>query len=338
MKTTNAILIGFGLSVLLLIIVVMNISADNLTGKGLQSKHDATHPAKEDNIMQSMPPLTEAEKHVILDKGTEAPFTGKYWDHFEPGVYVCRQCGAELYKSDSKFESQCGWPSFDDEIPGAVKRQLDADGRRTEILCAKCDAHLGHVFEGEQMTPKNVRHCVNSISMVFRPAHANKTETAIFAGGCFWGVEHQLEDMEGVIGAVSGFTGGHVKNPTYKQVCHENTGHAEAVKVTYDPKKVSYEQLARRFFEIHDPTQLMRQGPDIGPQYRSAIFYANDEQKKIAKKLIALLKKNGYKVVTEVTPASEFYDAEDYHQGYFKKHPNHSTCHVPVPRFERKAR
>ncbi len=281
----------------------------------------------------AMPPLNDQEKRIILGKGTERPFTGRYWDSFEKGVYVCRQCGAVLYASDSKFPSDCGWPSFDQEIPGAVKRQPDPDGVRTEILCAACGGHLGHVFLGENLTPKDTRHCVNSASLVFVLQSQRPTERAIFAGGCFWGVEHYFKQAPGVLAVTSGYTGGTVDKPTYEQVCTGKTGHAEAVEVLFDPRKTSYEDLARLFFEIHDPTQRNRQGPDVGTQYRSAVFYLDDEQKRTAEKLIALLRQRGYDVATQVAPASTFWPAEEYHQDYLTKHPDRPDCHIRVPRF-----
>ncbi len=270
--------------------------------------------------------LTPEEKRVILYKGTERPFSGEYDDFYEKGIYTCKRCGAALYESDSKFKSGCGWPSFDDQIAGAVKWQPDADGIRTEILCANCGGHLGHVFLGEGLTQKDVRHCVNSISMNFVPEA--KIEKAIFASGCFWGTEYHLRRVDGVYSTTVGYTGGHVKNPTYKQVCTDKTGHAEAVEVVYDPNKVSYEDLAKLFFETHDFTQFNRQGPDIGTQYRSGIFYLNDEQKEVAMKLVNTLKEKGYNVRTEITKASTFWPAEDYHQDYYEKTKKSPYCHI----------
>ena len=277
--------------------------------------------------------LTPAEERVIIDKGTEPPFSGKYVNHFEDGTYTCKRCGAKLFDSSSKFHSTCGWPSFDDQIKGTVKLQPDADGIRTEIVCANCGAHLGHVFVGEHLTAKNTRYCVNSISLNFDPAQAkpakeSKTEKAIFASGCFWGTEYYFQKAPGVISTTVGYTGGHVDNPTYKQVCTDRTGHAEAVEVIYDPSKTSYEKLAKLFFETHDFTQLNRQGPDIGKQYRSAIFYLNDEQKNVALKLIEILKKKGFDVKTEVTKAGKFWPAEDYHQDYYKNNGKTPYCHI----------
>ncbi len=279
--------------------------------------------------------LSKQESHVIKNKGTEAPFTGKYTDHSDKGTYVCKQCGSALYYSSSKFNSDCGWPSFDDEIKGAVNRFPDPDGVRTEIECANCGAHLGHVFTGERLTARNIRHCVNSVSLDFVPAQLEpgRYGTAIFAGGCFWGVEYFLQKAPGIISVNSGFTGGHVKNPSYKEVCTGRTGHAEAVKIIYDPGKTSYEKLLKLFLEIHDPTQVGGQGPDIGDQYRSEIFYLNEEQKKIAEKNISILKGKGLKVVTAITKASEFYEAENYHQDYYFKNGKVPYCHAYTKRF-----
>ncbi|MBN1198205.1 MAG: bifunctional methionine sulfoxide reductase B/A protein [Bacteroidales bacterium] len=278
--------------------------------------------------------LTPEEERVIRYKGTEKPFSGTYYDFWEKGTYVCKVCGSPLYESTAKFDAGCGWPSFDDEIPGAIKRQTDADGSRTEILCATCGAHLGHVFKGEGFTTKNTRHCVNSISMVFvSEKETPLTDTAIFAGGCFWGVEYYLQKKPGILSVVSGYTGGHIKNPTYQEVCSGTSGHYEAVEVTFDPSRISFEDLAKLFFEIHDPTQWNHQGPDWGEQYRSAVFYRNEEQKQTAENLIGILKEKGYKVVTEVKPFATFWKAENYHQDYYDHKGSTPYCHGYTKRF-----
>lgn len=277
--------------------------------------------------------LSSEEERVIVYKGTEMPGTGIYNDFKEKGTFLCKRCNAPLYESDSKFDSGCGWPSFDDEISGAVKRIPDKDGRRTEIVCANCNAHLGHVFIGEGFTEKDTRHCVNSVSLNFEPMKINNYQKAIFAGGCFWGVEYYFQNKNGVISAESGYIGGTTKNPTYEQVCYKNTGHIEAVQVVFDAQIVSYEELAKLFFEIHDPTQINRQGPDVGEQYLSAIFYTDENQKKVSQKLIKQLENKGLKIATKLVKASEFYKAEEYHQDYYFKNGKRPYCHFYTKRF-----
>ena len=297
----------------------------------------------------AVPPLSPEEAEVILRKATEAPWSGEYENNKAAGTYLCRQCGVALYRSSDKFDSGCGWPAFDDALPDMVRRIPDADGHRVEIVCNHCGAHLGHVFEGERFTEKNTRYCVNSISMSFAPAGSEKeklglalyekvhgTEVAVLAGGCFWGVEDGLSKLPGVLDVRSGYTGGHTDRPSYEDVCRGDTGHAEAVLVRFDPSKVSYEAIVRRFFEIHDPTQLNRQGPDIGSQYRSAVFWLDDAQKKTAQKLMDELRSLGYNVVTLLEPAGPFYEAEAWHQD-FAARTGRGACHLPVPRFDRRA-
>lgn len=336
--------------VILLLVAALPLIMKSSEGEMTQKTNQATdNRAGQANVHEaSYKSLTPEEERVIIHKGTERPFTGKYYNHKEAGTYVCKQCGAALYRSTDKFDSGCGWPSFDDEIPGAVTRTMDADGRRTEITCTNCGGHLGHVFLGEGFTDKDTRHCVNSISLDFVPAgeeaepkatmmSAKGDDTTVkrayFAGGCFWGVEHLLQQQDGVKSVVSGYMGGHTKNPTYKEVCSGTTGHAETVEVVFDPTKVDFETLAKLFFEIHDPTQMNRQGPDRGNQYRSAVFFVDEKQKTTTEKLIGLLKNKGYEVVTQVAQAGEFYPAEDYHQDYYEHKGTEPYCHFYTERF-----
>ena len=156
---------------------------------------------------------------------------------------------------------------------------------------------------------------------------------AYFAGGCFWGVEHLFQGKEGVVTAISGYMGGSKESPTYQDVLTGTTGHLEAVEITYDPNQVSYEELTKFFFEIHDPTQANGQGPDIGPQYLSAVFYSNQEEKEITRELIEILKSKGYDVETRLIPAEIFWNAEEYHQDYYVNKNQQPYCHVYQKKF-----
>ena len=271
---------------------------------------------------------------IVDGKGTEYPNTGAYNCTADQGTYLCRRCGLALFRSSDKFLSSCGWPSFDDEIADSIKRLTDKDDRRTEILCNRCDAHLGHVFIGEGLTDKNLRHCVNSGSLDFvTDLKVIDTEEAIVAGGCFWGVEHHLGQIAGVLKVESGYSGGHVEAPSYSQVCRGRTGHLEAVRVLFDPARCSYEDVLKTFFEIHDPSQGNGQGPDIGSQYHSAVFCYDDEQKGTAQKLICILLAKGLSVATKLCPASVFWPADEGHQAYYQKNGKQPYCHRRIQRF-----
>jgi peptide methionine sulfoxide reductase msrA/msrB len=280
---------------------------------------------------QSLPPEI---LNIIVDKGTEFPFTGEYDEFDQAGSYLCRQCGLALFRSQTKFHSGCGWPSFDEEINGAVIKQADHDGIRTEIVCARCKGHLGHVFQGEQFTDKNTRHCVNAASLDFvSDLTVKDTAEVIFAAGCFWGVEYYFQRLPGVLKTEVGYTGGHKDHPTYNEVCAGNTGHVEAIRVVYDKTKCDDEILTKYFFEIHNPVQIDGQGPDRGEQYLSVIFYYDDEQKYIAEKLISQLEKQRMKIATKILPVSVFWRAEDYHQHYYDKSGKEPYCHRYEKRF-----
>ncbi|MBS0287440.1 MAG: bifunctional methionine sulfoxide reductase B/A protein [Proteobacteria bacterium] len=271
---------------------------------------------------------------IVQDKGTEYPFSGEYDQLDAPGTYLCRQCGLGLFRAQSKFHSGCGWPSFDQNIENAVKRQTDADGQRVEILCARCDAHLGHVFMGEKMTVLNTRHCVNSLSLDFvHDLTVQDSSEVILAAGCFWGVEYWFKKLPGVLKVEVGYTGGQTKNPSYEDVCRGNTGHFEAVRVVFNPKQVTLEKIMKFFFEIHDFSQTNGQGPDIGEQYLSVIFYYDAIQQAVAQKLIQILEKKGEHVATKLFPISPFWKAEDYHQAYYDKMRKIPYCHQYVKIF-----
>jgi peptide methionine sulfoxide reductase msrA/msrB len=274
--------------------------------------------------------LTPEQYRVLRQSGTERPFTGKYNNHYEDGIYVCAACGTPLFPSETKYDHGSGWPSFAASVD---ERHIDYQEDRshglvrTEVRCAACGSHLGHVFE-DGPAPTGKHFCINSIALDFQPtrltekAKGARTETATFAAGCFWGVEDSFRKVRGVVSTRVGYTGGQTRNPSYRDVCSDTTGHAESIEIIFDPSLVTYDELLEQFFGLHDPTQLNRQGPDVGTQYRSAVFYHDEAQKEAALKAIEQLNQSGKfdrPILTQVLPAGEFYEAEDYHQQYYQK-------------------
>ncbi len=305
--------------------------------------------------------LDPTQYRVTQQNGTEPPFGGKYWDNHEEGIYVDVVSGEPLFSSKDKFESGTGWPSFTRPlVPPNVAEVKDVTHGmvRIEVRSKNADSHLGHVFDDGPVDKGGLRYCINSASLKFIPASklasegygefakqfesaaaltgGNKMdstagkEVAMFAGGCFWGMEDLLRKIPGVLETEVGYTGGATENASYNAVKTGRTGHAESVRVTFDPKKLSYEDLLGYFFRMHDPTTANRQGNDVGTQYRSAIFFESEAQRQTAEKVKAKVDASGKwkkPVVTEIVKGQTWFSAEDYHQDYLVKNPGGYTCH-----------
>jgi peptide methionine sulfoxide reductase msrA/msrB len=313
----------------LFIFIIIILTNSNLA----MAKYDTSH-------------LNETQKYVTLHNGTEKPFENAYWNHKEEGIYVDVISGKALFSSTDKFDSGTGWPSFTKPIDDGLVN-FEEDNKlsmvRTEVRSSSSNAHLGHVFDDGPEEFGGNRYCINSAALKFIPKEQmqdkgygeylflfSNVKKAILAGGCFWGMEDLFAKLDGVVDVVNGYSGGDIPNPNYNLVSSGFTNYAEAIEVSFDPDIISYETIVKFFFKIHDPTTLNRQGNDVGTQYRSAIFYIDDEQKRISENIIEGATKNNIfkkEIVTKLEKYKNFYKAEDYHQDYLERNPDGYTCH-----------
>ncbi|MCP4134634.1 MAG: bifunctional methionine sulfoxide reductase B/A protein [bacterium] len=301
--------------------------------------------------------LTPLQYTVTQENGTERAFQNEHWNNKRAGIYVDIVSGEVLFSSQDKFESGTGWPSFTRPLEKkniAEKTDRSFFMERVEVKSAGAGSHLGHVFK-DGPKPTGLRYCINSASLRFIPvedlekegygkhkdlfekqekakARDKQLATATFAAGCFWGVEAIFKELNGVVDTTVGYTGGDLSDPTYNSISRGDTGHAEAIEISYDPSVISYLELVNYFWRLHNPTTLNRQGPDVGSQYRSAIFYHTEEQKKEARISKDAFDRSGVfkeKAVTQIVPASTFYPAEEYHQDYYaRKGKGARVCHT----------